>query len=147
MGSFLSELSSGAVGGLLGGIGTLAKDIRQSITGEVSAEQKIVIQQKMMDLEIEVGKARSAMIVAEASSSDPWTSRARPSFMYVVYIMILASLPMGILTAIYPETSIAVTAGMKSWLAAIPDSMWTLFGVGYTGYAAARTFDKNNLKK
>ena len=31
-------------------------------------------------------------IIAEAQSSDPWTSRARPSFLYVMYIMILAGI-------------------------------------------------------
>ena len=34
-------------------------------------------------------------ILAEAKSSDPWTSRARPSFLYVMYLLILFSLPMG----------------------------------------------------
>lgn len=32
--------------------------------------------------------AQNAAAVAEASSSDPWTSRARPSFLYVMYILI-----------------------------------------------------------
>ena len=36
-------------------------------------------------------------IVAEAQSADPWTSRARPSFLYVMYALILWSLPMGVL--------------------------------------------------
>ena len=28
-------------------------------------------------------------IVAEANAKDPWTSRARPSFLYVMYVIIL----------------------------------------------------------
>ena len=40
--------------------------------------------------------ARLSAIVAEANSQDPWTSRARPSFLYVVYLMLLArNLPLG----------------------------------------------------
>ena len=70
-------------------------------------------------------------IIAEAQSADPWTSRARPSFMYVIYIFILAALPMGILFAFMPEVAGAVTSGVKEWLNAIPNELLTLFGVGY----------------
>src|SRR5688572_27052793 len=46
--------------------------------------------------ELETIKARLAAIVAEAQSPDPWTSRARPSFFYAMYVMILCALPMGV---------------------------------------------------
>jgi len=91
-------------------------------------------------------ETRMSAILAEANSKDPWTSRARPSFMYVIYIMILAAIPMGFLTAFRPELALAVTTGMQAWLAAIPDSLWTLFGAGYLGYAGARTIDKRTAK-
>src|SRR3546814_9324953 len=35
-------------------------------------------------------ETRMSAIVAEASSADPWTSRARPSFLYVFYFVILS---------------------------------------------------------
>jgi hypothetical protein len=143
MGNFLSSLGSGAVGGLLGGIGTLAKDIRQAVTGEISADQKVIIQQKLMELEIESGKAQSAMIVAEASSTDPWTSRARPSFMYVFYFILLS---MGIFVPIlgvwYPEQSAIFYVNVEAGFKAIPDSLYTLFGAGYLGYVGARGYEK-----
>lgn len=81
-------------------------------------------------------------IIAEAQSADPWTSRARPSFMYVIYVMILMGIPMGLLSAFRPEMAAAIAQGMKLWLAAIPDSLWTLFGVGYLGYSGARMVEK-----
>ena len=86
--------------------------------------------------------ARFAAIVAEANSNDPWTSRARPSFMYVMYLMILAAIPMGFLFAFRPDVAMAVTAGVKGWLQAIPEEMWWLFGAGYLGYTGSRTFEK-----
>lgn len=86
-------------------------------------------------------------IIAEAQSSDPWTSRARPSFMYVMYIMILASLPMGLLFAFKPEVAMAVTAGVKAWLIAIPEELYALFGVGYVGYSVTRSYDKSKGAK
>jgi len=33
-------------------------------------------------------------------------------------------------------------ANVKLGLAAIPDSLYTLFGAGYLGYTGARSFDK-----
>ena len=90
-------------------------------------------------------EARFSAIVAEAQSIDPWTSRARPSFMYVMYTMILASIPMGFLFAFRPDVAMAVTAGVKNWLAALPEEMWWLFGAGYLGYSGARSIEK--LKK
>lgn len=81
-------------------------------------------------------------ILAEAASADKWTSRARPSFMYVIYIVILFGLPMGIVSAFSAETATAIAMGFKAWLAAIPDSMWGLFGAGFLGYTASRTYEK-----
>lgn len=81
-------------------------------------------------------------ILAEAQSKDPWTSRARPSFMYVMYIMILFGIPMGILTAFSPQTAVAIAQGMKAWLEAIPNALWGTFGTGYAGYVIARSYEK-----
>lgn len=87
-------------------------------------------------------QAAQAVMLAEASSSDPWTSRARPSFMYVMYVCILAAIPMGVLFAFSPEVANRVATGFGAWLNAIPESMWQLFGVGYLGYSGARSFEK-----
>jgi hypothetical protein len=81
-------------------------------------------------------------ILAEANSADPWTSRARPAFLYVVYILLLAALPMGMLSAFNPDAAKAIATGFGAWLAAIPEPIITLFGIGYLGYTGARSFDK-----
>lgn len=88
--------------------------------------------------------AALSAIIAEANSSDPWTSRARPSFMYVIYVMILASIPMGVLHAFQPETAQAIAVGMKAWLDAIPEELYWLFGTAYLGYTGFRSYDKKN---
>ncbi|WP_126172291.1 holin family protein [Altericroceibacterium xinjiangense] len=87
-------------------------------------------------------EARMSAIVAEANSSDPWTSRARPSFLYVIYIMLLASLPMGILAAFRPEAASDIAAGMNAYLNGLPEPLYALFGTGYLGYTAARQWGK-----
>lgn len=85
---------------------------------------------------------RFSAITAEATSADKWTSRARPAFMYVMYILFLAAIPFSILNAFRPDLATAVTAGMKAWLEAIPEEMYWLFGSGYLGYTAARSHEK-----
>jgi hypothetical protein len=79
---------------------------------------------------------------AEAASADPWTSRARPSFLYVMYALILASVPMGFLAAIRPDMAKDVAAGMQAWLAAIPIELWQVFGLCFSVYGVSRTVEK-----
>ncbi len=83
-----------------------------------------------------------SVMLAEANSADPWTSRARPSFMYVMYSLILGAIPIGVLSAFKPDMAAAIAVGMQAWLAAIPESMWTLFGACFLGYSASRTVEK-----
>ncbi len=86
-------------------------------------------------------------IVMEAKSQDKWTSRARPSFMYVIYFMILMAVPMGVLSAFKPLMVEAIINGMQLWLAAIPGELYALFGAGYLGYGGFRSNDKKNILK
>ena len=86
--------------------------------------------------------SRLAAIVAEANSRDPWTSRARPSFLYVMYVLLLWSLPMGLLAMFSPSRAAAIAAGMNAYLGGLPEPLYALFGTGYLGYTAARQWGK-----
>ena len=92
--------------------------------------------------EMEALKAQLSSILAEAGSTDPWTSRARPSFLYVMYTIILWAIPMGLIAAVAPDTAKGIATGMNAYLAGIPESLWALFGTGYLGYTAARQWGK-----
>ena len=88
-------------------------------------------------------ETRMSAIVAEASSTDPWTSRARPSFLYVFYFVILS------LTVVAPVIGVFHSEGMELFFnnvgkgfAALPEELWWTFSAGYLGYAGARTFEK-----
>lgn len=83
-----------------------------------------------------------SVMLAEAQSNDPWTSRARPSFLYVMYLMILVCLPFGVLWAFNPVIGQRMADGMQQWLSAVPDALWQTFMVGYLGYTGARTWEK-----
>lgn len=87
--------------------------------------------------------ASRAVMLAEAQSADRWTSRARPSFLYVMYLMILAAIPMGVLYAFDPKHAAAVAEGLKQWLAALPDQLWSMMTYCYLGYTVARSGDKS----
>ncbi|MEK6637015.1 MAG: holin family protein [Pseudomonadota bacterium] len=92
--------------------------------------------------EMEALKAQLSAILAEAGSADPWTSRARPSFLYVMYTIILWAIPMGLIAAVAPDTAKGIATGMNAYLAGIPEPLWALFGTGYLGYTAARQWGK-----
>jgi Holin of 3TMs, for gene-transfer release len=92
--------------------------------------------------EMEVLKTQLSAILAEAGSTDPWTSRARPSFLYVMYTIILWAIPMGLIAAVAPDMAKGIANGMNAYLAGIPEPLWALFGTGYLGYTAARQWGK-----
>jgi hypothetical protein len=133
------------VGGITQGLFKLVDDLFTSDEERDAAKLKLLSQQGQQSL-AELQTTLSA-ILAEANSKDKWTSRARPSFLYIMYAMILASIPMGVLHVVDPVSAAAVAEGMKSWLAALPEPLWWLFGSGYLGYTGARTFDKSQLLK
>ena len=110
-------------------------------------EAKLLLMQAEQAGQLESLKVQLSAILAEANSEDPWTSRARPSFLYVMYTMLLFGIPMGFVAAFDPAFAGNVATGFRSWLAAIPDALYALFGTGYIGYAATRTYDKHIAAK
>lgn len=124
-------------------IGPLASLIDKLIPDrEARARAKLELLRLEGGHELATIQARLSAIVAEAQSSDPWTSRARPSFLYVMYAMILFALPMGILSAFAPTAAEDIGTGITGYLRALPDELYTLFGTGYLGYTAARQWGK-----
>jgi hypothetical protein len=92
--------------------------------------------------ELEAVKVQLSAIVAEAQSADPWTSRARPSFLYVMYTLLLWAIPMGLIAAMAPDTADRIARGMTAYLNGLPEPLYALFGTGYLGYTAARQWGK-----
>ena len=109
---------------------------------EQKAKAQLELLQMQQNGELTMVQTQLSAIIAEAKSSDPWTSRARPSFLYVVYILLLWSIPMGVLTIFKPEAASSFTIGFKAWLSAIPESIIILFGTVMTGYVASRGYEK-----
>lgn len=73
-------------------------------------------------------EAASANIRAEATTGDKYTSRARPSFVYVVLVILVSNY------ILFPLT------GKTPLL--FPDALFWLFGSCLLGYTGARTWEK-----
>ena len=107
-----------------------------------AAQAKALLMTAEIQGEIQKTQAELSAIIAEAQSQDKWTSRARPSFMYVMYAMIMISIPYAIGWAFEPAIAERMATGLKMWLGAIPSDMWWLFGAGYLGYTGGRSLEK-----
>ena len=124
-------------------IGPLASIIDKVIPDKAARDKaKLELIQLQGTQELQQVEAQLSAIVAEANSTDPWTSRARPSFLYVMYLMLLWALPMGVIAAFRPAAAHDIAAGMNSYLNGLPDSLYALFGTGYLGYTAMRQWGK-----
>lgn len=135
--SFLGEITSTGVGAIMSGIGTLAKDLRQAITGDLPAEKQAEIQQKLMELELRAMEGQMQINVEEAKSEHLFVAGWRPFVGWVGGVSLLYA---------------AILEPLMSWIARVYGSaavfptldttitMQVLFGV--LGLGAFRSYDK-----
>ena len=129
---------------LIGGLFDIGSKLIEKLFS--SPEEKAKAQLELLRMqqagELDQLKVQLSAILAEAQSSDPWTSRARPTFLYVIYVLLLTAIPFSIVWAIHPESADRMATGFGRWLDAIPEPLYALFGAGYLGYTAFRSWDK-----
>jgi len=124
-------------------VGPVAKLLDKIIPDPQARDKaKLELLKLQGDQEMATITAQMQAIVAEAQSTDPWTSRARPSFLYMMYALVLWSIPMGLIAAADPAMAKGIADGMTAYLRGIPEELYALFGTGYLGYTAARTWGK-----
>lgn len=73
---------------------------------------------------------------------DLWTARARPAFLYVMYGLLLWSVPLGLIGGVDPDLARDIIAAMRAYFSALPEPLYALFATGYLGYTAARSWGK-----
>lgn len=128
---------------LEGLIGPIAGLIDKIIPDPKAREQaKLELIKLEGSQEMERVRTQLSAIVAEAQSTDPWTSRARPSFLYVMYALLLWAIPMGLIGAAQPDIAKNIASVMNAYLTGLPEPLYALFGTGYLGYTAARQWGK-----
>ena len=115
---------------------------------EQKAKAELELLRMEREGETQVLAARMQAIVAEASSADPWTSRARPSFLYVFYCVILSlTMVAPIMGIFFPQAMELFFGNVGKGFTAIPEELWWTFTAGYLGYAGFRTFEKRKPTK
>ena len=130
----------GLLDGIIGPIAGIIDKIIPDPKARDEAKLKLLALQGSQ--EMEQVKTQISAIMAEAQSPDPWTSRARPSFLYVMDALLLWAIPMGLIAAAQPQMAKDIAAGMNAYLAGIPEPLYALFGTGYLGYTVARSWGK-----
>jgi len=120
-----------------GGVGQLVKDVVG--TFKLSPEAKMEFDKQMaenefklkqMDAELESKLADTAAqnIQAEEKSGDKYTSRARPTFLYIVEFILFWNY---VVVPLFKQTPVT-----------LPDPLFWLFGSAILGYTGARTWEK-----
>ena len=130
----------GLLDGIIGPIAAIIDKIIPDPKARDEAKLKLLTLQGSQ--EMEQVKTQISAIMAEAQSPDPWTSRARPSFLYVMYALLLWAIPMGLIAAAQPQMAKDIAGGMNAYLNGIPEPLYALFGTGYLGYTVARSWGK-----
>jgi hypothetical protein len=105
-------------------------------------QAKLALLQAENQQALEEMRLQLSAILAEAQSPDPWTSRARPTFLYLIYSIIATEVIGSIIGIWFPDQLFQAAKNLKDLLGAIPSDLWWLFGAGYLGYTGARSFEK-----
>lgn len=88
-----AEVAKGAAEGILKGAGSLAKDIRQVITGELPPEARAALEQLALQAEIVQTQAQNAVNLAEAQSGSLFVAGWRPAIGWVCALSLFAYYP------------------------------------------------------
>ncbi len=109
--------------GTIEGVGTLAKDLRQAITGDLPAEERASLLGKTLDIMSGVLKTQSNIVIAEAQSKSWLTRSWRPitmlTFVALVVLDATGALPVK-----------------------LPPDVWTVIKIGLGGYVVGRSVEK-----
>lgn len=90
-------------------------------------------------------ETRMTAIYLEAQSDDPFVKRARPSFLYVFYFVIIALVVVApTIGVFYPEQMKMFFANVKAGFEAVPGELWAVFTAGFMGYSYNRSQDKRS---
>lgn len=111
---------------------------------EQKARAQLELLKMQQDGEFRQVEQQLSVIIAEAQSADPWTSRARPSFLYVFYFILIFLIVIApAIGVFFPDRMQVFFSNVQLGFSAIPEELWWTFGVGYLGYAGARTLEKS----
>jgi len=130
----MSKIAGLGLGEMMKGAGSLAKDLREAFTGDISADDKVQLKAKAMDLEAlilrlgtSLDQLRSNVIVAEAQG-DSWLQRNWRPITMLTFTALVVMRWLG-----WTETSITQEVELK---------LWEIIKIGIGGYIAGRSIEK-----
>jgi hypothetical protein len=129
---------------IVAGVFDLGRDLINKLIKDPEANAAAQLKLMELDQQGELAKLQLQMsaILAEANSSDPWTSRARPSFMYLFYFLVMFMVVAAPLLGVwYPEKMEIFFLNVNRGFVAIPSELWWVFSVCFTGYSASKTYE------
>lgn len=138
--AFLTGAARGMAEGIAAPLFGLIDNLFTSDAERAEAKRRLIEMEQRGDLD--GMKTQLSAILAEANSADPWTSRARPTFLYLMYLVILLCVAGAVIGIWWPDHVATAASNLTNLLMAIPESLWWLFGAGYLGYTGARSMDK-----
>lgn len=120
------------VKGTLEGAGSLARDVRAAVTGQIDPEKQAELQAKAAEIEASIATAQAEINKAEAGHASLFVAGARPAVLWVcvlalLYNFVVRPLAVGFGVADMPE----IDAG----------SLWPIMG-GVLGLGGMRSWEK-----
>jgi hypothetical protein len=107
-----------------------------------NAEAQLKLMEMDQNGQLQSLQLQMSAIIAEANSQDPWTSRARPSFMYLFYAIVTFMVMLApMLGVFYPEKMDLFFMNVSKGFNAIPEPMWWTFTAGFLGYSGSKSLE------
>lgn len=126
------------------GLFDIGRDLISKLIPDPAAAAAAQLKLMELDQQGELAKLQLQMsaILAEAQSQDPWTSRARPSFLYLFYALVAFMVMVAPVIGVwYPEKMELFFINVSRGFAAIPVELWYTFTAGFLGYSGSKTFE------
>lgn len=126
------------------GVFDLGRDLINKLIQDPQANAAAQLKLMELDQQGELTKLQLQMsaILAEANSNDPWTSRARPSFMYLFYTLVSFMVMVApVIGVFFPEKMDLFFMNVNKGFSSIPQELWWTFTAGFLGYSGSKTFE------
>lgn len=136
--SFIADIFSGTTKGALEGVGSLAKDLRSAMTGEMNPETRANIEQKILEIESAAKLAQLKVNETEARTGSLFIAGWRPSIGWVCSIALFYQF---ILYPLLLWANLAFKWGILSPPVLDTDGLFPLI-TGMLGMGGLRSFDK-----
>ena len=123
----------------------LDPEVKAKLEAELRANElefkklELELEAKIADYQAREIEAAGANIRAEAQSGDKYTARARPTFLYLMYVILgwnFILLPL-----------IQYVNGKPPLPIDLPPDIYYLFGAGFLGYVGGRTWEKLGVSR